>query len=216
MGDDSNSRVKRRGRPPGFDRCLALQQAMRLFWERGYEGTTFDDLIGAMGISPSSFYNTFGSKERLYQEAVDAYMADTTAWFAAELEAAEDARSAIHNVLSAAARAFTKPGQPIGCMVSTACVTVPPGLDALRDYMIRQRRSAEQAMAARIRRGMDEGDTPSDTDADALAALYTTVSRGLVIQARDGAACDRLQQIVDLAMRAWPAQPRTVPPSPVA
>ena len=58
-----------RGRPKAFDRTAAVQQAMELFWDRGYEGTTFDDLIGAMKLSPSSFYREFGSKERLYRES---------------------------------------------------------------------------------------------------------------------------------------------------
>ena len=61
---------------------MALQQAMKLFWERGYEGASFDDLTAAMGISPSSFYNSFGSKERLYHEATEAYMACAGKWFA--------------------------------------------------------------------------------------------------------------------------------------
>jgi len=52
-----------------FDRAVALQVAQKLFWERGYEGTSFDELIAAMGISASSFYNSFGSKEALYCEA---------------------------------------------------------------------------------------------------------------------------------------------------
>ena len=60
-----------RGRPKNFDRSVALQQAMKLFWERGYEGASFDNLTAAMGISASSFYNSFGSKERLYQEAIE-------------------------------------------------------------------------------------------------------------------------------------------------
>src|SRR6266851_8239714 len=63
-----------RGRPRTFDRSTAIQQAMKLFWERGYEGTTFDDLIGVMNIGPSSFYHEFGSKEQLYREAVDYYL----------------------------------------------------------------------------------------------------------------------------------------------
>ena len=54
-----------RGRPAVFDRAKALNRAMKLFWERGYEGTSFDELIAAMGICASSFYNSFGSKEAL-------------------------------------------------------------------------------------------------------------------------------------------------------
>src|SRR6202035_797265 len=70
-----------RGRPAVFDRAVALQAAMKLFWERGYEGTTFDDLIAAMGISASSFYNSFGSKEGLYCEATQSYLVSSGRWF---------------------------------------------------------------------------------------------------------------------------------------
>jgi AcrR family transcriptional regulator len=70
-----------RGRPPVFDRDAALKEAMKLFWERGYQGTSFDDLIAAMGISASSFYNSFGSKEALYCEATQSYLAMSGSWF---------------------------------------------------------------------------------------------------------------------------------------
>jgi AcrR family transcriptional regulator len=77
---------------------------MRLFWERGFEGTSFDELIAVMGISPSSFYNSFGSKERLYQEATETYLALSGEWFLCELNADTDTRSAFRNVLLAATR----------------------------------------------------------------------------------------------------------------
>src|ERR1700739_2932227 len=109
-----------RGRPASSDRTEALTQAMQLFWERGFEGTSFDELIAVMGISPSSFYNSFGSKERLYQEATEAYLALSGEWFLCELNADTDTRSAFHNVLLAATREFTKEGLPSGCMISLA------------------------------------------------------------------------------------------------
>jgi AcrR family transcriptional regulator len=193
-----------RGRPKNFDRPVALQQAMKLFWERGYEGASFDDLTAAMGISPSSFYNTFGSKGRLYQEATEAYITAAGKWFAGELNADTDTKTAFHRLLTAAAREFTRNDLPAGCMISLACTQVPPALTCLRDTMVGYRGAAQSAMAARIQRGIDEGDVPKDTDVEALAAFYSALSRGLAAQARDGASRERLQEIVEVGMRAWP------------
>ncbi len=194
-----------RGRPKNFDRAIALQQAMKLFWERGYEGASFDELTAAMGISASSFYNSFGSKERLYQEAAEAYMAAAGTWFAGELAAGTDTRTAFHRLLTAAAREFTRTDLPAGCMISLACTQVPPALACLRDRMAEHRRAAQSAMAARIQRGIDEGDVPRDTDVEVLAAFYSALSRGLAVLARDGTSREQLEKIVQVGMRAWPA-----------
>ena len=196
-----------RGRPKNFDRSIALHQAMKLFWERGYEGASFDDLTAAMGISPSSFYNSFGSKERLYQEATEAFMAHSGEWFAGELGAATDTRTAFHQLLKAAAREATLDDMPTGCMISLAGTHVPPALTALRDRMATHRGAGQSAMAERICRGIDEGDVPKDTNVEALAAFYSALSRGMVVQARDGATRERLLEIVEVAMRAWPSAP---------
>jgi AcrR family transcriptional regulator len=193
-----------RGRPRTFDRADALAQAMKLFWERGFEGASFHELISVMGISPSSFYNSFGSKERLFREATGAYLAISHARFEAELNADTDTKSAFRNLLQAAAREFTKEGEPSGCMISLACTQVPPALTSVRDMMARLRQDGEFALAARIRRGIEEGDVPESANAEALAAFYSAVSRGMAVLARDGASRERLTEIAEIAMEAWP------------
>jgi AcrR family transcriptional regulator len=193
-----------RGRPQTFDRDEALTAAMKLFWERGFEGTSFDELIAAMGISPSSFYNSFGSKERLYQEATEAYLAVSGEWFLRELNADTDTRSAFHSVLLAAAREFTKEGLPSGCMISLAGTHLPPSLNSVRDMMTRYRQLGQTLMTARIQSGIERGDVPPDTNAETLAAFYAAFSRGMAVLARDGASREQLAAIVEIAMAAWP------------
>jgi AcrR family transcriptional regulator len=198
-----------RGRPVVFDRAVALNRAMKLFWERGYEGTSFDDLIAAMGISASSFYNSFGSKEELYCEATKAYLEWAGQWFNAILhDPSIDTRTAFARLFESTAEEFTRGDHPPGCMISLAGTHCSPGMTSIRDMMAEHRAFSESAMAERMRNGVANGDMPEDTDCDMLAAYYSAVARGLAVQARDGASREKLAEIGRLAMRAWPANAR--------
>jgi AcrR family transcriptional regulator len=192
-----------------LDRAVALQTAMKLFWERGYEGTSFDDLISAMGISASSFYNSFGSKEELYCEAARTYREWSGQWFFAILnDPSIDTRTAFARLFETTAEEFTCGDHPLGCMISLAGTHCPPGMSNIRDVMAEHRAFSEGAMANRMRKGVANGDMPKDTDCDMLAAYYSAVARGLAVQARDGASREKLSEIGRLAMRAWPGEER--------
>ncbi len=208
-GTDIKESKRGRGRPTVFDRDLALSKAMTLFWERGYEGTSFDDLIAAMGISASSFYNSFGSKEALYCEATNSYLDWAGKWFFAILHDPEiDTKTAFARLFEATAEEFTRRGHPPGCMISLAGTHCAPGMRNIREMMAEHRAFSESAMAERIRKGLADGDIPADTDCDMLTAYYSAVARGLAVQARDGASREKLSEISRLAMRAWPEAKR--------
>jgi AcrR family transcriptional regulator len=195
-----------RGRPAVFDRGAALLAAMKLFWERGYEGTSFDDLITVMGISASSFYNSFGSKEALYCEATRSYLEWAGQWFFAILnDPSIDTKTAFARLFEATAEEFTRGDHPPGCMISLAGTHCSPGMKNIRDMMAEHRAFSEGAMAERIRKGVVRGDLSPDTDCDMLAAYFSAMARGLAVQARDGASREKLSEIGRLAMRAWPA-----------
>jgi AcrR family transcriptional regulator len=194
-----------RGRPVVFDRVRALNKAMKLFWERGYEGTSFDELIAAMGISASSFYNSFGSKEALYCEATQTYLEWAGQWFFAILnDPSIDTKTAFARLFEATAEEFTRGDHPLGCMISLAGTHCSPGMKNIRDMMAEHRAFSEVALAERMRKGVANGDLPENTDCDMLAAYYSAVARGLAVQARDGASRAKLSEIGRLAMRAWP------------
>jgi AcrR family transcriptional regulator len=209
QGKKSEECKRGRGRPAVFDRDIALREAMKLFWERGYEGTSFDDLIAAMGISASSFYNSFGNKEALYCEATRSYLEWSGQWFFAILnDPSIDTRTAFARLFESTAEEFTRGDHPLGCMISLAGTHCSPGMRNIRDMMAEHRAFSESAMAVRIRKGVINGDVPEDTDCDMLAAYYCAVARGLAVQARDGASREKLAQIGRLAMSAWPLDSR--------
>ena len=195
----------RRGRPLAFDRNAALREAMNLFWERGYEGTTFDELLACMGISASSFQNAFGSKADLYQAATRLYLLEKAAFFEEILAGTANTRHAFETLIDHTADAFTEGGgMPAGCMVSLAGTHAAPACDPIREMMIAQRALSERLMTERLQAGIDRGEVPAGTDAASLAAFFSTVFRGMAVQARDGASREKLVEIGRLAMRAWP------------
>jgi len=195
-----------RGRPKSFDRTAAIQQAMQLFWDRGYEGTTFDDLIEAMNLSPSSFYHEFGSKEKLYREAADHYLKMSTSYLRG-FATHPDTRAAFEALIEEAAAFFTNDASPAGCMLSLAGTQLPPNLRSVAEYTKSLRKLFEQALARRLRKGVSDGDLPPGTNVKELAAYFGAIFRGMAVQARDGASRKQLLATCRLAMRAWPSRP---------
>lgn len=192
-----------RGRPRGFDRTVALRQAMNLFWERGYEGTSLTDLTAAMGISSPSLYAAFASKEALFKEAVELYNASAGSAPLRALEQAPTARAAIEAVLRHHAVAYVEPGHPTGCLVTLAGTVGAVENEEVRRFLTACRLADLDSLRRRIERGIVDGDVPAGTDCAGLARFVAAVFHGMSVQARDGADQADLTQVVDCALAAW-------------
>lgn len=194
--------MARRGRPREFDEARALDRAMRLFWEHGYEATSIHALTAAMEITPPQLYAAFGNKEQLFEAAVDLYAATAGAFARAALEEGPTARQAIERLLMAAADVFTRPDLPPGCMVVLAATNCSS--EAVDGMMRLRRLLSEDAIAERIRRGVQEGELARNVQVPDLAKFFAGVFQGMAIQARDGAKRENLEAMAQLAMKAWP------------
>jgi hypothetical protein len=111
---------------------------------------------------------------------------------------------------------FTRDDLPPGCMISLGATHVAPALDSIRDMMAGHRALSEATLAERLRKGVAMGDLPPDTNVEVLAAFYSALARGIAVQARDGATRERLAEIAEVAMRAWPKPERKTRGSQVA
>jgi AcrR family transcriptional regulator len=196
-----------RGRPRAFDRDEALDRAMHLFWQRGYEATSVSDLTEAMGITPPSLYSAFGDKKRLFLEAVDSYQ-NGPGSFAQAAFKEPTAERAMHRLLTDTIDSFFEPGNPKGCMVVLAATNCTAESSDIADELAARRRIVERIVRERIAAGREAGELANDTDVDALAGLIVTTLYGLSIKARDGASRAALRKVTDQVMSMWPRQRR--------
>lgn len=192
------------GRPRAFDADKALDEAVEMFWRRGFDGTGISDLIKAMGINPTSLYGAFGNKEELFRKALDRYT-EGPARYIGEAFSQPTARSTIESLLHGAADATTEPGCPPGCLTVTGGLASGPASEGARDELAARRKGGETALQARLAQARADGELPADTDTDGLGRYFATVYQGIAVQAAGGATREHLHQTVDFAMRVWPA-----------
>jgi TetR/AcrR family transcriptional regulator, copper-responsive repressor len=193
-----------RGRPRQFDREKALAAAMRLFWERGFAGTSMSDLQSVMNINAPSLYAAFGDKRALFEASVDHYQTSCGAFAVRALAEQHTARAAVERLLREAAQIFSDPALPHGCMVVCAAINCSADDEPVQLSLQKRRKQSEQMIRKRIERGVADGDVPATWDAAALASFVTTVFQGLSIQARDGGSRKTLDAVVTRSMQAWP------------
>ncbi|ROP36890.1 TetR/AcrR family transcriptional regulator [Saccharothrix texasensis] len=192
------------GRPREFDVDEALDQAVRVFWRRGYEGAALSDLTEAMGINRPSLYAAFGNKESLFRKALQHYT-DRKAVHVRDALDRPTARAAAERMLRGAVEVSTTPGCPAGCLSLQGGLAMGADAEATRERLADWRRDGEAGLRDRFARAQAEGDLPAGADAADLAKFVVLVAQGISVQAADGVDAERLHRMVDLALAAWPA-----------
>lgn len=194
-----------KGRPRSFDADKALDKALRVFWEKGYEGASLTELTKAMGINRPSMYAAFGDKEQLFRKALDRYLQGPAA-YAYEALKEPSARKAIEKLLLGAVEGLSNPKNPKGCLLVQGALACGDESKSIRDELILRRAAAEAEIAKRLKRAKTEGELPEGVNPNDLARFYVTVMRGLGIEAATGATRSELTRVVEMAMKAWPTK----------
>ena len=192
------------GRPRAFNLEQALDRAIEVFWEKGYEGASLSDLTQAMGINRPSLYAAFGNKEALFRRALDRYACGTTAFIQQALRE-PTARAVVERFLRQTADHLGNRKGPRGCLIVQGALSCGDEADPIRQELISRRAAIMAMLRKRFEQAKSEGDLPANSDPAGLARFVTAVTHGMSVQAVNGATRAQLKQVVDIALRAWPA-----------
>lgn len=182
-----------------FDPEVALDAALQLFWQRGYEATSLADLVAHLGISRASLYATFGSKHELYLRALDRYRDRMDPRVVETLAAPGPALPAVRGVVRGyAEQASWDVGR--GCMLVNTAVELVPG-DAEAARRVESSWTAlEVALASALLRAQAQGELAADRDPRALARLLLVVLQGLRVVGKGQSDPQRVRDAADVAL----------------
>jgi AcrR family transcriptional regulator len=188
------------GRPITFDKDAALEAAMLLFWERGFEGTSMADLTQAMGLNPSSIYAAFGDKHALFQLAVKRYL-DIRAQYGTKALEEPTLERVVRGLFNNTVAFLSTPGHPPTCMTLSGAVGCSVDATPARDLLKEIRKQNEVAMRERFLKAKKSGELSKDINVDDYTRYLSSILSGLSIQAANGSTKAELRRTAQMALR---------------
>lgn len=199
-------------RPREFELFDVLDRATRLFWQRGYGGTSLNDLEQAMGIGRTSIYAAFGGKESLFLQVIDHYDANYNAKLRVALRSGANARASIESYFAELLRVLSDPEMPLGCLLTNVAVEGDRGVTRLGRKIAQSISRTEDAFYEMLRDAQTKGEVDRDVDARGLSRYFVAVTHGLSTLAKSHPSASALSDVVDVVLSDLDGllNPRTV------
>jgi AcrR family transcriptional regulator len=180
------------GRPKGFIPDEALDRAVEMFWEHGYEGVDVDRIARAVNVTKPALYREFGDKSTLLLRAVERY-----ATYGAPRMAAFQAEPDINKAVTAFCEATvnTATGDACGgCMMAAAALGQSERVTEIRSYLAQRLTAAADVFAKRFEQEMKAGRLTRTSSANVRARVLVDLLQGLQLRAKAGIAREQLLQ----------------------
>lgn len=187
-------------RPKEFDEEQALAAALEVFWEKGYEAASVQDLTERMGIQKASLYNTFGDKHALFVRALSAYSAETLEWYRQQLERPGSLRSLLVAMFREMTDGCEEDDDCRGCLCVNAAVELAPHDPAIAALLEQHNQAQEELFRRALERAQRAGEIPADLDTVATARYLLNVIAGLGVARKGGPSMERLNDIVRISL----------------
>ena len=186
-----------------FDHDAVVDRAMILFWQKGYGGTSIDDLEKATRLRRGSLYNAFGDKQGLFVAALRRYETTVGQERIKQLSNPDPYR-AVQGFLDTLVMQMSEPSRPRGCLHTNTSLELPNAPDEVLRIIAERTAGIEGAIYLVLRRAQADGTLDRAADARALARFYLGVAKGIGVLHKVFGDASALRDIVKTAMSKWP------------
>lgn len=188
-------------RPREFDPDIVLERAMTVFWAKGYEGTSLDDLCEATQLNRSSLYSTFGDKRALFLQTIDRYSDGAVARVSAALSRPVPIREALAAFLNETIeKIFAGPGR-VGCFIGNCAAEVARHDREVASSVQRNLARIEAVFRSAFAQAREHRELPPDADIDALARFFVSSIQGLRLVGKTATDREVLEDVAGVMLR---------------
>ena len=188
------------GRPKEFDPDEALDKAMHVFWHKGYEATSMEDLLTAMELNRGSLYDTFGDKRQLFLKVIDRYCTGFVGEKFALLNQPGPALPTLRRFIHTMIEGALADPQRRGCLIANSVMELAPHEGDIRHKLAQALNMAEEAFFNVLRRAQEQGELAKGRDPRGLARFFTTMLQGMIVIIKSGGSAAQITQTADTAL----------------
>lgn len=189
-------------RPREFDPQEALQTAIEVFWEKGYQATSVDEIIRRSGVAKYGIYGTFGTKRELFMKVLAQYASDRRKDIQRPIRRPDAALPEILTFFDDVPRRITSKAHPGGCLIAKTGVEVGLQDPEIRDFVKRFFRDTAKVLQGCLARAVERGQLEERTDISSLATYLVTEFRVALMLASSGSSRREIEQHLEVALQA--------------
>lgn len=188
-------------RPREFDPKETLQTAIEVFWERGYQATSVDEVIRRSGVAKYGIYGTFGTKRELFMKVLEQYASDRQKDIQRSIRQPDAALPEILAFFDEVPKLITSKAYPGGCLIAKTGVEVGLHDPEIRDFVKNFFRDTANALKNCLKRAVERGQLDEATDISSLASYLVTEFRTVLLLASSGSSRREIEQHLEVALK---------------
>jgi len=187
-------------RPKEFNPDDAIEKAMHVFWHKGYEATSMEDLLSAMDLNRGSLYDTFGDKRQLFLKVIDRYCTTFVGSKFSLLDQPGPALPTLRRFISGMIAGGLADPQRRGCLIANTVMELSPHEKEIAGTLRQALNMAEETFFKVLARAKQQGELKHDKDPRTLAHFLTTMMQGIIVMIKSGAPADVVKQTAETAL----------------
>ena len=187
-------------RPKEFNPDDAIEKAMQVFWHKGYEATSMEDLLSAMDLNRGSLYDTFGDKRQLFLKVIDRYCTTFASSKFSLLDQSGPALPTLRRFITGMIEGCLADPQHRGCLIANTVMELSPHEKEIAGTLRQALKMAEDTFFKVLARAKQQGELKNNKDLRALAHYLTTMMQGTIVMIKAGAPADVVKQTAEIAL----------------